>query len=80
MEALKKRFKLKAEFVRSAEEKDSAPSDEQLACFLGNLTKATGLALRGAPPAVRVALVRVVPVRTAVTVAFLRFDSSYCCI
>ena len=53
MEALKKLFKAKAEFVRSSEEEGNAPSPEQLGSFLRNLTQATGLAIRGAPPAVR---------------------------
>lgn len=52
MEALKRLFKAKAEFVSSSEHDGNPPTDEQLACFLRNLTAETGLAIRGAPQAV----------------------------
>lgn len=52
MDALQDLFKAKAEFVRTSEREGNPPSDEQLASFLRNLTQETGLAIRGAPPAV----------------------------
>lgn len=59
MEALKQLFKAKADFVKSSDENDNAPSDAQLASFLRNLTQETGLAIRGAPPAVRLLYIKV---------------------
>lgn len=53
MEALKSLFKAKAEFVRSSEDEGNSPTDEQLESFMRNLSAETGLALRGAPAAVR---------------------------
>lgn len=60
MEALKRLFKAKAEFVRSSEQEGNTPSDEQLGSFLRDLTQATGLAIRGAPPAVRLDFILVI--------------------
>ena len=53
MEALKHLFKRKTDFVKSEDEEGNAPSDAQVAHFLRSLTRETGLALRGAPTAVR---------------------------
>lgn len=52
MESLRHLLKKKAAFVSSSEHDGNPPTDEQLASFLRNLTSETGLALRGAPPAV----------------------------
>lgn len=53
MEALKQLFKANADFMKSSEVEGNSPSDAQLASFLKKLTQETGLAIRGAPSAVR---------------------------
>eukprot|EP00903_Cladosiphon_okamuranus_P006431 g6292.t1 len=53
MESLRYLLKKKVAFVSSDEHDCNPPTDAQLASFLRNLTAETGLALRGAPTAVR---------------------------